>query len=52
MDRLTKENEELKKQSEDLVKFLQGIKEDPEVPEKTTDNIEEYLSAVSFQSPC
>lgn len=50
MDRLAKENEELKKQSEDLVKFLQGIKDDPVVPEKTTDDIEEYLSTVSFET--
>ena len=47
MDRLARENEELKRQSEQLVKFLHGIKDDPVVPPKTTEDIDDYLSNVS-----
>ena len=47
MDRLARENDQLKKQSEQLVKFLHGIKDDPVVPPKTTGDIDEYLSNVS-----
>ena len=41
------ENDQLKKQSEQLVKFLHGIKDDPVVPLTTSEDIDEYLSNVS-----